>query len=116
MWSKQNQWEYDNAEPDCYERECSKCTEKEQTIDLASMHLERIVAMLYSSDYLDKVKLENSLDELCYLLQVPTISGDIRINRSPEEIITPVPSWLNNLIYDNQNQLKQIAEKMGEPK
>ena len=99
-------YEYEGREPE-YERECKHCLEKEQTLDLASQHLERIIKTLYSRQYLDKVELENSLDELCHLLQVPTISGDLQIVRSPEEVKHVMPNWLNNWVVQNNEYLKQ---------
>ena len=75
------------------------------------MHLEKILNMLYSSSYLDKVELENNLDELCYLLKVRTISGDIQIERTPEKVEQTIPHWLNNWVIDNQNYLSSQVKK-----
>lgn len=99
-------FEYEGREPE-YERECRCCLEKEQTMDLASYHLEKITQMLYSKDYLDKVALENSLDELCRLLQVKMIAGDLQIKRPAEEMKHVMPNWLNNWVEQNQEYLKQ---------
>lgn len=99
-------FEYEGREPE-YERECRCCLEKEQTMDLANMHLQRIVDALYARNQLDKIDLENNLDELCHLLQVPTKPGDLQISRSTEEIKHFMPNWLNHWVVQNNEYLKQ---------
>src|SRR5688572_11463176 len=99
------QYRHDYMEPDWYEPSngCQSCEKKEekleeleQRVDDAANRLAEVIEMLYSRENLDKVKLEKELDELCYLLQVNTIPGDLQICRSQEEVITPIPNWLNN--------------------
>ena len=99
-------YEYEGREPE-YERECKCCLEKEQTVDEASQYLEKIIKILYGREYLDKVALENCLDELCHLLQVKTIAGDLQVTRSSEEIKHIMPKLLNHWVEQNNEYLKQ---------
>jgi hypothetical protein len=64
-------------EPDAYEDCMVETTFKEHTADL----LELVLNHLYSQKELDLCKLENNLDELCYLVGVEPRHGDMNIKR-----------------------------------
>lgn len=65
--------------------ECKRCLEKEQVMDSCQEFLEEIVKQLYMTENLDKNKLENCLDELCFLLKVKMNTNDLNIQRCPSK-------------------------------
>ena len=90
---------------DCYApTQCKQCEDYEMVLDHARDHLEKIVNVLYSSDSLDKSKLENSLDELCWLLKVPVNEGFLQVERKSTKSVS-----FNFLMKLNNDLLKEIA-------
>lgn len=65
--------------------ECRDCEKKEGTMHEAKNYLESIVQMLYSKDMLDLHKFEDTLDELCHLLNVKLLPEDLQIQRRTKE-------------------------------
>jgi len=85
------QWINDYSQPDSWYEEdyipqntCRSCEENEQKLDCAKEILESLVKMLYSRGVLNLNKLEENLDELCHLLQVKMIPGDLQIERAKQ--------------------------------
>lgn len=65
----------------CSEVECKGCQKHEQKIDNAGEFLAEVVHQLYSEGELDKGRLENALDELCWFLGVKFDEGFLQIER-----------------------------------
>jgi hypothetical protein len=84
---------------------CKQCEKNEQTFDLARDYLKEIIGELYSTAVLDKNKLECALDELCWLLGIRTIDGEIQVDRKRAQNV-----FILDLIKLNNDLLKQIAQ------
>jgi len=100
--------DYDAWKSGWYECEsatlCKRCEKNEQTFDLARDYLKEIVNELYSMQKLDKRKLESALDELCWLLEVRTIDGEMQVERMKTRDV-----FIGDLMKLNNQLLKQIA-------
>lgn len=73
---------YDFIEP-YYEPEivCRHCEEKEKIIDVAKEYLESIVKILYSSQEIDLLKIQDDLIEICHSFGVEIPKNELRITR-----------------------------------
>jgi hypothetical protein len=90
-----------------YEPECQPEDEKQAKLDAASHQLRLVIKHLYSKDPLDLSKLEENLDELCYLLDTEIGQGDLQITRKNSKTSLPVvKEWI---VYNN-NYMKQLAQ------
>jgi len=85
--------------------ECKQCCDYELVLDHARDHLEQILNQLYSTNGLDKAKLENSLDELCWLLKTPIKEGFLQVERKNNKSVS-----FNFLMKLNNDLLKEIAQ------
>lgn len=56
--------------------------------------LASVVKRLYSSDELDGAKLEDELDQLCYLLEIKMHPGDLNIERKRPKKPLQLQNWL----------------------
>lgn len=84
---------------------CKQCEDYELVLDHARDHLEQILNQLFSTDILDKSKLENSLDELCWVLKTPIKDGFLQVERKNKKSIS-----FNFLMRLNNDLLKEIAQ------
>lgn len=64
-----------------------------------SIHFERALKMLYGSDPLDLIALENELDSMTYFLGVDLIPGDLNITR-PEKKFPIIDPLEYNKIFE----------------
>lgn len=64
--------------------DCKCCKKSESKIEDAAIFLESIIKQLYNRDNLNVLELESDLDELCHLLNVDLIPGDLQIQRLKE--------------------------------
>lgn len=99
--------DYDPTDYD-YSPMCRHCEENEQKLDHAKEWLESVVRQLYSKDKLDCLELENDLDELCHLLGVRMIPGDLTIARKSD--YTPrkeIIQFAANMAEDHAKLLQQ---------
>lgn len=64
------------------ERECPSCEDNSHKIDACTEHVKEIVKLLYNRNNLDKLVLEDSLDELCHVLGMKLPSESLNIQRS----------------------------------
>ena len=87
-------------------KECRCCLEKEQTMDHAANYLEAIVKQLYNKETLDAFHLEYCLDELCHLMGVKTIAGDLQVQRKVEKPAKNIQYWVDFL----KNEMKQYEK------
>ncbi len=62
-------------------RRCVECEEHDLTKDTAAEYIKDICDMLYSPAVLDTAKLEEKLDNLCWLFEVKTNPGELQIER-----------------------------------
>lgn len=69
---------YDEYEPE--PKECWECEEKEKTLDHVRDHFTLVLEMLFGKVFFDKVRLENSLDEICNSLEMPEYTGQIVVD------------------------------------
>lgn len=83
--------------------ECEACKALENTIEnlkdeaaTTEKMVTSILKMLYSTEKFDLYRLESEIDELCYHLDIPTIEGDLQIERKR------LPSFFSNLIELNK--------------
>ena len=84
---------------------CKQCEKSEQVLDDARDFLEHVVNQLYSTDKLDKAKLEKCLDELCWLLNVKTNDGFLQVERKSTKSV-----FFQDLMKLNNDLLKQVAQ------
>lgn len=80
-------------EPDDYApiRECSDCDDKQFVLDSSKDILRNIIEQIYSKKDLDLLKLEEDLDDLCHLLDVPIIAEDINVVRNSSSLNFKLP-------------------------
>ncbi len=86
-------WEY-KIDPPCEpdEPDCRNCEDIKDRLFDAQKHLKEVLNQLYSKKDLNKISLENALDELCYYLDIDTVKGDLMIERFQE--IEPLPQYI----------------------
>jgi hypothetical protein len=56
--------------------------------------LASVVKQLYSTSELDGAKLEDELDQLCYLLEIKMHPGDLTIERKRQKVPLCLQNWL----------------------
>jgi hypothetical protein len=65
----------------CVRKQCPDCEEKEFTFSRAQRYMQETLLQLYGKEPINIHKLEENLDELCYLLGVKFIPEDLQIER-----------------------------------
>ena len=63
--------------------ECKDCEEKEQKIDDISENFQSLVKQLYSGPFMDEVKLQDCIDNICWLLNLPVPEKMLKVKRLP---------------------------------
>ena len=85
---------------------CDGCDDKEVVLEQAGEYLSAIVKTLYNKENLDLSKLESDLDELCHLLNVKLMQGELQIQRKTE-----LPFLLIDWVNFNANHLKELTHQ-----
>jgi hypothetical protein len=109
--SKESQMLDRDLEPDYdYDCACSECDVHETKLEQAGRLVRNILKHLYVKGVFDNVELEFLLDDLCGVLKVDIIPGDMQVQaREPQAKIHKETNVLSAWIEQNNKFLKSLS-------
>lgn len=84
--------------------ECKDCEEKDEKIEQITKNFQSLVKQLYSGPFIDDVKLQDSIDNICWALNLPIPEKMLRVKRLPSY----TPSGSKEIVL-NTKYLETVA-------